>query len=68
MDAPQNQAVYVCQLCGYGYHESEGDADTGIAPGTAFADLPHDWECPACGAGKVEFRRRDLDHGRHGKG
>ena len=27
----------------------------GIAPGTKFADLPDDWECPECFAGKDEF-------------
>ncbi len=24
--------------------------------GVAFEDLPDDWECPLCGAGKEEFK------------
>ena len=29
--------------------------DNGIAPGTKWEDLPADWVCPLCGAGKDEF-------------
>ncbi len=36
-------------------HPAEGDPDSGIAPGTAFEDLPDDWCCPVCGVGKVDF-------------
>ena len=39
---------YVCQLCGYVYDEEE--------EGVKFADLPEDWTCPLCGAGKEEFQ------------
>ena len=46
---------YVCDLCGYVYDESVGDPDNGIAAGTAWADVPEDWVCPLCGAGKDEF-------------
>ena len=46
---------YVCQLCGYVYDESLGEPDNGIAPGTKFEELPDDYECPLCGAGKEEF-------------
>lgn len=49
---------YVCQLCGYVYDESLGDPDNGIAPGTKFEDLPEDYECPLCGAGKEEFEEQ----------
>jgi rubredoxin len=45
---------YECP-CGYIYDPEEGDAETGIAPGTAFNDLPDDWVCPKCGAEKVDF-------------
>ena len=31
---------YVCDVCGYVYDPAEGDADSGIAPGTAFEDIP----------------------------
>ena len=27
----------------------------GFKPGTAFEDLPEDWVCPVCGAGKDAF-------------
>lgn len=29
--------------------------DNGIAPGTAFEDLPDNWVCPLCGVGKDQF-------------
>jgi len=50
---------YVCQPCGYIYDPQEGYPDNGIQPGTAFEDLPDDWECPICGAGKDEFEPED---------
>ena len=46
---------YVCTVCGYVYDPTEGDTDSGIAPGTAFEDLPDDWVCPVCGVGKDMF-------------
>ena len=39
----------------YIYDPAAGDPDNGIAPGTAFADLPEDWCCPECGAAKEYF-------------
>ena len=46
---------YKCEVCGYIYDPSEGDPDSGIQPGTAFEDIPDDWGCPLCGAGKEDF-------------
>lgn len=46
---------YICNVCGYIYDPAVGDLDHGIAPGTAFADLPDDWVCPECGVPKSEF-------------
>ena len=46
---------YQCTLCTYVYDPKQGDPDNGVAPGTAFADLPDDWVCPECGAEKTEF-------------
>ncbi|HBP37337.1 MAG TPA: rubredoxin [Clostridiales bacterium] len=46
---------YVCNLCGYVYDPVKGDPDSGVAPGTDFADIPEDWVCPQCGAGKDDF-------------
>ena len=44
-----------CDLCGYVYDPAVGDPDNGVAPGTAFADLPDAWVCPECGASKDDF-------------
>jgi len=46
---------YVCGICGYVYDPAIGDPENGVAPGTAFANLPDGWVCPVCGAGKTEF-------------
>ena len=46
---------YVCNICGWVYDEAMGDPDNGIAPGTAFEDLPDDFVCPLCGVGKEDF-------------
>jgi rubredoxin-NAD+ reductase len=48
-------AKYECMVCGWVYDEAVGDPDSGIAAGTLFADLPDDWVCPMCGAGKADF-------------
>jgi len=50
---------YKCEVCGYIYDPSESDPDSGIQPGTAFEDLPNDWECPLCGVGKEDFTVED---------
>ena len=36
-----------------------GDEENGIAPGTAFEDLPSDWVCPLCGVGKDDFAKQE---------
>lgn len=46
---------YICLICGYEYDPAVGDEEYDIAPGIAFDDLPDDWVCPLCGAGKDEF-------------
>jgi len=46
---------YVCSACGYVYDPAVGDPDSGVAPGTAFEDIPDDWVCPVCGVGKEDF-------------
>ncbi len=48
---------YVCEPCGWTYDPAEGCEEQGIAPGTAFEDLPDDFVCPICGAGKEEFTK-----------
>jgi rubredoxin len=46
---------WVCVVCGYVYDEEQGDPDHGIEAGTAWQDVPDDWECPECGASKSDF-------------
>jgi rubredoxin len=46
---------FKCKVCGYIYYQAEGDVATEVIPGTPFEDIPEDWECPICGAGKDEF-------------
>ncbi len=50
-----DMAKYVCDICGYEYDPAKGDPDNGVAPGTAFENLPADWVCPLCGVGKEDF-------------
>ena len=46
---------YRCTVCGYVYDPEAGDPDSGVKPGTPFEELPEDWVCPVCGAGKDKF-------------
>lgn len=46
---------YICDLCGYEYDEAKGDPDAGVAPGTTWENVPDDYVCPLCGAGKENF-------------
>jgi rubredoxin len=46
---------YECTVCGYIYDPAEGDPDNNIKAGTDFKDIPGDWVCPVCGAGKEVF-------------
>ena len=48
---------YVCNPCGWIYDPAIGDPENGIEAGTAFENLPDDWACPLCGAGKEEFEK-----------
>jgi rubredoxin len=46
---------YQCNICGYVYDPEKGDDTQSIPSGTPFEELPDDWTCPECGAGKDEF-------------
>lgn len=46
---------YKCSVCGHIYDPAEGDPDSGIAPGTAFEDIPETWVCPVCGSAKNKY-------------
>ncbi|MDR3310451.1 MAG: rubredoxin [Oscillospiraceae bacterium] len=47
-----------CNLCNYVYDPETGDPENGVAAGTSWEDLPDDWVCPVCGAGKDEFEAK----------
>lgn len=47
---------YVCIICGFTYNPEDGDPTMGIEPGTPFSDLPEDYKCPICNAGKEYFK------------
>lgn len=53
------QDRYICTVCQWVYDPTVGDPSEGIGPGVRFEDLPEDWVCPVCGAGKDEFVRMD---------
>ncbi len=46
---------YVCVVCNYVYDPKLGMPEDGIAPGTAFEDIPDGWNCPDCGVSKADF-------------
>jgi rubredoxin-NAD+ reductase len=52
-------AKWECTICGWIYDEDVGDPDEGLDPGTKFEDIPDDWYCPECGAGKEDFIKLD---------
>lgn len=46
---------YRCTVCSWIYDPELGDPESGIAPGTAFEDIPEDWSCPLCAVTKDMF-------------
>lgn len=50
---------YRCIVCNYIYDPAVGDPDNGVAAGTPFSEVPEDWTCPLCGAGKEEFEKEE---------
>jgi rubredoxin len=46
---------YECDVCGYIYDPEKGDPESNVKPGTAWEDVPENWVCPDCGAGKKYF-------------
>lgn len=47
---------WICDACGFIYDEAKGDPDSGLVPGTRYADIPDDWQCPLCGLTKGDLR------------
>lgn len=54
----RSTGLWECVVCGEIYDPAVGDPESGIAPGTAFEDIPDDWCCPVCGAVKSDFTPR----------
>ena len=54
----QPEQMYQCQTvnCGYIFDPDRGDRRAKILKGTYFENLPDDWCCPVCGAGKKIFK------------
>lgn len=50
-------AKWQCDLCAFVYDESTGFESDNLAPGTRWEDVPEDWVCPDCAAGKSDFRK-----------
>ncbi|MCB1611932.1 MAG: rubredoxin [Xanthomonadales bacterium] len=50
---------YRCTVSAHIYDPAEGDPASGVAAGTAFADLPADWVCPDCGASRSDSEPMD---------
>ena len=48
-----------CSVCGRVYDPAKGDPEGGVAPGTAFEDIPDDWTCPECDSPKSAYRPMD---------
>lgn len=48
-------ARFECGVCWRVYDPAEGDPLAQVPPGTAFADLPEHWVCPACEAVRQRF-------------
>lgn len=58
--APGSGRRWECQICGFIYEEKLGLPEEGIAPGTAWEEIPDDWCCPDCGVSKAEFEMVEI--------
>ena len=52
--------TFICIVCGFVYDETVGRPEDGIAPGTAWADVPESWACPDCGVAKADFEVTEI--------
>lgn len=51
---------WMCVLCGFIYDEAVGMPHDGVQAGTRWADVPEDWVCPDCSAGKADFDMTEI--------
>ena len=47
--------MFECLHCKYIYNPKFGNPKIGVKEGTSFDNLPEEWVCPVCGAGKDVF-------------
>jgi len=52
--------TYMCLICGWIYDVAAGLPEEGIAPGTAWEDVPITFTCPECGAQKSYFEMVEI--------
>ena len=52
--------TYMCVICGFVYDEEKGLPEEGIDAGTLWQDVPSNWVCPECGAGKEDFEMVEI--------
>jgi rubredoxin len=59
---PNAEEMYQCQTvnCGFIFNPERGDRKGKIPKGVKFEELPEDWKCPVCGAGKKMFRSLSM--------
>jgi rubredoxin len=53
---------WMCLGCGFSYDEALGLPEHGLAPGTAWEDIPEEWVCPDCGTPKGGFEMVEIDY------
>lgn len=52
--------IWMCVVCGWVYEEEKGCPGEGLPAGTRWRDVPEDWVCPDCSAGKEDFDMIEL--------
>jgi len=57
-----NSKIWQCLTCEFVYSEAGGIPEEGIPAGTAWKDVPQDWQCPDCAMGKDDFEMQEVTH------
>lgn len=50
-----DEGAFECTACAYLYEPKKGEKQSGIAPDTAFEDIPSSFVCPVCRSPKSRF-------------
>jgi rubredoxin len=58
--ADNEYKTWMCIICGWVYEEAKGSPEEGLPAGTRWDDVPDDWCCPDCGAGKEDFELVEI--------